>query len=135
MRASSVVQAILEVLQEKNTHLTSHEIYEDIHDRLPAVNPSTVYRALERLARQGMISVSDMGTGAMVYERVSSHNHQHLVCQQCGQAIDIDDSGVQLLFNRLETSTGYHITTNHLVLFGICPQCRQAASKNPAESQ
>jgi Fur family ferric uptake transcriptional regulator len=125
MRASSVIQAILDVLEEKNTHLTSREIYDCIHDRLPAVNPSTVYRALERLAQQGLISVSDMGTGAMVFEQVTSHNHHHLVCQQCGRILNIEDREIQNLFTNIEMTSGYRMTTNHLVLFGICPDCRQ----------
>ncbi len=62
MRSSSVDAAILDVLSAHAPgHLTAAEVYERIQPRLPAVNPSTVYRALERLAKSGRISVSDMG--------------------------------------------------------------------------
>ena len=42
MRTSSVEQIILEILSKEHTHLTSHQVYEEIHPRLPALNPSTV---------------------------------------------------------------------------------------------
>jgi Fe2+ or Zn2+ uptake regulation protein len=53
MRTSSIEQIILEVLSKEHAHLTSNQIYEVIRPRLPAVNPSTVYRALERLTGVG----------------------------------------------------------------------------------
>ncbi len=73
--------------------MTSLQMYEEIRGRLPAVNQSTVYRALERLARGGRISVSDMGTGAAVYELVEGSRHHHLVCQNCGAVYTLGPGG------------------------------------------
>lgn len=125
MRASSVNSAILDVLSNDQTHLTAHQVYEAIIERLPAVNSSTVYRSLERLVKNGDLSVSDMGTGALVYERVCLHNHHHLVCQKCGTVLTISDQDVAAFFNQLEKQHGFEIATNHLVLFGTCPVCHE----------
>ena len=65
MRNSSADQLILETLGMHKSHLTSHQIYEAVHLRLPALNPSTVYRALDRLVNQGKVTVSDMGWGLL----------------------------------------------------------------------
>lgn len=51
MRASSVDQIIIETLSKEHAHLTSLQVFEEIRLRLPAVNQSTVYRALERLVK------------------------------------------------------------------------------------
>lgn len=125
MRASSVTRAILDVLGDKHTHLTSREIFDCIQARLPAVNPSTVYRALERLAQEGVVSISDMGVGAMVYELVTGESHHHLVCQQCGCIITLQGQEIDALFSRVAAANGYRLVTNHLVLFGVCPACEQ----------
>ena len=98
--------------------------------RLPAVNPSTVYRSLERLVGSGRLSVSDMGTGAAVYELVSEQHHHHLVCQNCGKVVTIRDEEVQTFFAGLESSRRYKITTNHLVLFGLCAQCQEGSPQS-----
>lgn len=124
MRSSSVDYYILETLQKEHAHLTSHEVYEQIHPLLPAVNPSTVYRALERLVKNGKISVSDMGTGSAVYESVHSDIHHHLVCEGCGQVLTLDHSEVDAFFAALEEKHQFEIKTNHLVLFGLCEKCR-----------
>jgi Fur family ferric uptake transcriptional regulator len=133
MRASSVDKAILEVLSTENTHLSSHEVYEQILIRLPAVNPSTVYRSLERLTNNGLISISDMGTGAEVYEAVKDEIHHHLVCRKCGRITTLKDEDVRRFFVSIEEANQFKITTNHLVLFGYCAGCLDEL-KNTAQT-
>jgi Fur family ferric uptake transcriptional regulator len=134
MRASSVDQIILETLAKEHAHLTSQQVYQEIRPRLPAVNPSTVYRALERLANQGKVSISDMGTGSAVYESVTDGMHHHLVCNQCGQVITLGHEEVQDFFAAIQRKKKFHIATNHLILFGVCAQCRMA-EKGSAENK
>jgi Fur family transcriptional regulator, ferric uptake regulator len=125
MRASSVEQIILETLSKEHAHLTSHQLYQDIRARLPAVNQSTVYRALERLAGQGKISVSDMGTGAAVYEALTDGLHHHLVCQKCGCVFTLGDEEVRDFFATVQQKNKFQIVTNHLILFGVCANCQK----------
>jgi len=124
MRTSSVDLVILEMLGKEHAHLTSHEVYERIRSQLPAVNASTVYRSLERLASAGKISVSDMGTGSEVYESLADGMHHHLVCQSCGKVITIGHEEVKDFFDAIQRKHRFAITTNHLILFGLCEQCR-----------
>lgn len=124
MRASSVDQIILETLSKEHAHLTSHQVYEEIRERLPAVNQSTVYRALERLAKNGKVSVSDMGTGSAVYELLADGVHHHLVCQKCGRVVTIGHEEVKDFFTAVHHKNHFDIITNHLILFGICEACQ-----------
>lgn len=125
MRASSVDQYILETLSQEHTHLTSLQIFEDLRKYLPAVNPSTVYRALERLAENGKVSVSNMGTGSVVYEIIKEGLHHHIVCQKCGLVKTIKHDDVKTFFSTIQTESHFKILTNHLVLFGICENCQR----------
>ncbi len=125
MRTSSVEQFILEVLSQEHAHLTSNQVYEAIRPRLPAVNPSTVYRALERLTGVGKVSVSDMGTGSVVYELLADGLHHHLVCQKCGQVLTIGHDEVGDFFAAVQKKNRFTIATNHLVLFGLCDACEK----------
>lgn len=125
MRQSSVQLAILEVLAgEGDSHLSALEIYERLKARLPAIAPSTVYRALERLTQQGVVSVSDMGQGVTLYERVGQALHHHLVCTACGRIFTIDHTQVGPFFAAIEAAHNFRIQTNHLILFGLCADCR-----------
>jgi Fur family ferric uptake transcriptional regulator len=124
MRTSSVDLIILETLSKEHAHLTSHEVYEHIRSQLPAVNASTVYRSLERLANAGKISISDMGTGSEVFESLIDGMHHHLVCQNCGKVITIGHEEVKDFFAAIQQKNKFVIQTNHLILFGVCEQCR-----------
>lgn len=124
MRTSSVDCAIIELLRNNHQHLKAHEVYEQLHQRFPALNPSTVYRAMERLAQSGKISVSDIGTGAAVYEVVTEGMHHHLVCQVCGKVSTIDHSLVDNFFEIIRNEFQFQVSTNHLVLFGNCVNCQ-----------
>jgi len=124
MRASSVDQIILETLSKEHAHMTSHQVFEEIRERLPAVNQSTVYRALERLANNCKVSVSDMGTGSAVYELLADGVHHHLVCQKCGRVVTIGHEEVKDFFTAIHLKNHFNIVTNHLILFGICERCQ-----------
>lgn len=128
MRQSSVDQIIIEILSSKDTHRTSQQIYEEIRERLPAVNPSTIYRSLDRMAEHGIVSVSDIGQGASVYEIVTNELHHHLVCQNCGKIITVGQEQVEGFFLKIETENNFKILTNHLILFGICGECQKTDS-------
>jgi Fur family ferric uptake transcriptional regulator len=114
----------MEVMQAHKKHLSANQVYEAIKPHLPALSPSTVYRALERLGKLGKISVSDMGTGAAVYELVDCcGTHHHIVCKNCGQVTILPVDLVESFFLQIKNMKGYQVTTNHLVLFGLCQDC------------
>lgn len=125
-RASSADEIILRVLRASEAHLTSKEIHTAVKEHLPAINLATVYRALDRLAHAGKVSVSDMGAGAVVYACATEPLHHHLICQDCGGIKTIGHDEVSKWFKALGKKHGFNITTNHLVLYGLCAGCRPA---------
>ena len=125
MRASSIANAIFKVLEEHDDHLTAKEIYEEVKVPLSAVDTSTVYRSLERMVHDGKVSVSDMGGPAVVYELVGKNPHHHLVCEKCQKQLTFKNDKVADFLKMIEEESGFRITTNHLVLFGICPECQK----------
>ncbi len=124
MKNSSNDQIILDTLTNLGSHLTSHQVYEQVHQLLPAINPSTVYRSLERLVALGKVTISDMGSGSSVYELSGEERHHHLVCQKCGSITMLADERVSPWFGSLEKEFQFTIKTNHLVLFGVCSECQ-----------
>ena len=130
MRASSVTNEILEILQKEHTHLTEVEIYEAVKKKFTAVNHSTVYRALRRLVDSNQVSITDIGRGAQVFEICSSDAHHHLVCQSCGKITNLTDGTVEGLFETIKKNHGFHVITKHLALFGYCRECRAKMDKD-----
>lgn len=129
MRSSSVTNEILDILKREKTHLTESEIYDAVHVKFTAVNHSTVYRALRRLVDNDIISITDIGLGAQVFEFCSNNIHHHLVCQSCGKITDLTDGTVEELFGKIEKNKNFKVITKHLALFGYCEACQKKADK------
>jgi len=124
IRLTSARKAVLELLEKANAHLSAQQIHEQLKTRLPSLSLSTVYRSLDYLVAHHLISISDMGVGTPVYEILTDQPHHHLVCEKCNQTLHLDPAEVANFLNAVADKTDYKITTNHLVLFGICKDCQ-----------
>jgi Fur family transcriptional regulator, ferric uptake regulator len=75
-----------------------------------------------------------MGTGSAVYEAVTEAIHHHLVCERCSSVFTLSHADVARFYADLQQKSKYQITTNHLVLFGICAKCQRTTPKTDQEA-
>ena len=118
-------QKVLEILKHSRD-LTSAQ---DIHGRLrtDGRNPpglTTVYRSLQSLVELGLVQAVDLGDGEKRYELVKpGEHHHHLVCEQCGASVHLDQCLVEELEEAVRKSYGFEIRSHVLELFGACRNC------------
>ena len=115
---------ILEAVEAAEDHISAEEIYTNVCKRYPNLNISTVYRTLELLKEQGLVTETDMGDGRVRYHSIKKGHHHHLVCQKCGAIIDLDESVLAPLKNTLSQKFGFDADLKHLAIFGCCNKCR-----------
>lgn len=113
---------VAEVLAERPGHLTVEDILSGVRARHPNTNKTTVYRTLELLQKLGMVVVTDCGSGKLEYELISRPHH-HLICEQCGSRIEVDDQLLEPLRASLMQRYGFVTNLDHFALFGVCPGC------------
>jgi len=122
-------EAILDVLSKTQRHLSAEDIYLAVHKGYPAVGLTTVYRTLELLAQMGMVFKFDFGDGRARYELSigpkGTRHHHHLVCQQCGAIIDVDESTLARLQDVLLARYDFRASLRHVAIFGLCSNCRE----------
>ncbi len=131
-RLTSARQAILDYLEAAERHLSANQVYEALTERLPSLNLSTVYRSLEYLVEHQLVSVADVGTGSPVYEIVNDTPHHHLVCLNCHHIMYLDHDYVNPFFQSLDETLDFQVHTNHLVLYGICTDCKKLIEEEKA---
>jgi Fur family transcriptional regulator, ferric uptake regulator len=124
---------ILGAFRGPGEHLTADEVYARVGPLAPAVNRSTVYRTLELFRDLGLISETDLGGGVRHYERIDDSRHHHLICQQCGVMIDLDDADIHPLRERIRDRYQFAPIIDHLALFGLCSYCVSHPPAAPAE--
>jgi len=88
---------------------------------------SSVFRAAEKLAAGGTLRKLLLDDGRTRFELVGSH-HDHLYCRRCHALVPVPCVIGREDFAALERATGAAILDHHLVLSGLCRDCRMAGA-------
>ncbi len=115
---------ILSAIESSDAHISAEEIYAQVVAKYPHVNISTVYRTLELLKRLGLVTETDFGEGRVRYHPAGKGHHHHLVCQDCGAIIDLDESVLTPVKDVLLREYKFSADLRHLAIFGRCVKCR-----------
>jgi len=116
---------IVSAIENSDNHISAEEIYAQVVAKYPNVNISTVYRTLELLKRLGLVTETDMGEGRVRYHPVGKGHHHHLVCQECGAIIALDESLLSSLKSTLLREYKFSADLRHLAILGRCVNCRK----------
>jgi Fur family ferric uptake transcriptional regulator len=121
--------AVLKAIAGSYDHLTPAEIFERVRQEYSAIGLATVYRVINLLTELKLICrVSLKGDSQSYLMRRPLEHHHHLVCSQCGRAVDFTDCDLSRLEKQLSRNTGYDIEGHLLEIYGRCPDCSLAAS-------
>jgi Fur family ferric uptake transcriptional regulator len=88
------------------------------------VGLTTVYNQLRALADNGEVDALRGDDGETLYRRCDSQNHHHhLVCRDCGRAIEVEGPEVEQWAAGVALSHGFQDVTHTVEILGICPLC------------
>ena len=116
---------IVSAIENSSDHISAEEIYAQVAAKFPNVNISTVYRTLELLQRLGLVTETDLGGGRVRYHPAEKGHHHHLICEQCGAVIDLDESVLAPLKDALLRQCNFVADLKHIGIFGRCLKCSQ----------
>jgi Fur family ferric uptake transcriptional regulator len=116
---------VLSAIENSEDHISAEEIYTQVIAKYPHVNISTIYRTLELLNRLGLVTETDLGGGRVRYHPAGKGHHHHLVCQECGKIIDLDESVLSSLKDVLLREYKFSADLRHLAIFGRCADCNK----------
>ncbi len=116
----------MQALCELDGHASTDQIYRRVTLQRRDVDLSTVYRTMEMLRDLRIVSEIDMGRGCAEYEIVAERPHHHLVCQGCGQELELDHVYLATMGQAIHQDTGFKPILDHFAIFGLCPACQEA---------
>jgi Fur family ferric uptake transcriptional regulator len=120
-------ELVLDSVCECGPHCSFEEVYERVQKRSSTVAQSTVYRALDFLQEVGLITGSYVDD-TQVYEIAVGHpRHHHLLCTECGRNVEISGEAAADFLASIKALTGFQVEEQHLILRGVCKDCRQKA--------
>ena len=117
-------RTVIKVIAESHDHLNPQEIYEKVKKENNSIGLVTIYRTLDLLDELELVCRIHTGGSSKSYlmRRPEGHHH-HLVCSQCGRAVDFADCNLAKLEKQLTQDTGYRIEGHLLEIYGKCPIC------------
>jgi Fur family ferric uptake transcriptional regulator len=118
---------IVDIIHDTKGHLTAEEIIEIVQARMPGINKSTVYRTLELLEEAGCVYKSESGDH-FIYHHDEDGHHHHLVCTKCGKTVDCDEKLFAPMEKSIRSKYGYNVGFKHMVMYGLCENCRDNTS-------
>lgn len=126
---------ILEFLEiNSNRTVTVSDIMEYLKESDCEVNVTTVYRFLDRLAKDGKVIkyVAEKGSMA-VYQYVAGHKceqHLHLKCTHCGSIIHMECEFMDEIAEHVMEHHGFAIQCRNSIVYGCCKSCRGKMKKS-----
>lgn len=131
-RQRSAVRALLAHTSEFKT---AQQLHEMLRRRGDSVGMATVYRALQAMAEAGEVDVLRTADGEASYRQCSTGHHHHLVCRECGTAVEIAAEQVEAWAEAVAQQHGFSQVDHSLELFGLCSRCSGADSGTHQEAQ
>ena len=116
MRVSRQRRYILELLWERQEHLSARDIYDLLNQQGKEIGHTSVYQNLEALSEQGIIECVEKSDGRL-YGNISDP-HSHVNCLDTNQIIDVHVDLPEELLKRIEAETGVKITDYRIDFFG-----------------
>jgi Fur family ferric uptake transcriptional regulator len=116
--------AVLQAFLEARRPLTPAEIRRRPSGR--SVDLVTVYRAVRRFSRQGILVPVAHRPGAQAYDLAEEYRgHRHrLVCQDCDGVEEVQGCFVESSASRALERKGFSAARHELTFFGKCRRCR-----------
>lgn len=119
-RVTKSKKAVLEILQNSSSGITSEEIVGQLnnYDRV------TIYRILQSFIDDGLIHKATSDDGKSYYfkciqcNKVHFHNHYHFKCNRCKRVECINDE------IEIKIPANYQIESINLWISGICDKCK-----------
>lgn len=115
--------AIVRAMSASAEFRSAQEVHAALLSSGDRIGLATVYRTLQTLAADGEVDVVRTDDGEAVYRQCSTGHHHHLVCRECGRAIEVEGPAVEAWATTVSAEHGFSEVEHTIEIFGRCPDC------------
>lgn len=126
-RSTGQKRALAAVLAASDGFRSAQDLHAELRAQGKTIALATVYNQVRALAEAGELDAMRSDDGETRYRRCASDDHHHhLVCRQCGRAIEIEGPQVERWATRTGAQYGFIEVTHTVEVLGTCPDCARA---------
>jgi len=126
-RLTSERTVLLQYMCKMEGHFSPENLQARMVETGTSIALTTIYRNIPVLLGAGIIRRASIyeESGSTTYEHVwGRDHHDHLVCSECGRRVEFHYPALEVLQEAVAKERGFSVTTHHLEIVGICPECR-----------
>ena len=127
VRLTELRRHVLELVWQGHAPAGAYEVLEGLRAHGRRADPPTVYRALDFLMEQGLVHrVESRNAYAGCANPQEPHHAQYLLCEKCGDAIEVEIGGLARRVEKQAAEIGFDVAGQTMEAHGICGNCRAA---------
>ena len=129
MRNTKQKVEIYNFLKSVHSHPTAETVYKQILKKIPNITLATVYRNLNQLTQTKKILRLEINKEYRYDADIKQH--QHCVCEKCGNIEDIFLNNIQSYSNKkFQSDTQFELNNTEIIFKGICNKCQKKNREN-----
>ncbi len=114
--------AICRIALNSRAHPSAQQVYDEVKKIHPTVSLATVYKTLEVLRDLDLVQELNFAKGQARFDSYMNP-HINLICQQCGEIIDLDDITAKEITKKVAVATKFKPNGQRIDVYGICQKC------------
>jgi Fur family ferric uptake transcriptional regulator len=119
---------LVEHIFARHSHFDADQLLKDLEEAALDVSRATVYRTLSKLVDAGMIRKLEIGTKTFYEHDYGYPQHEHLVCENCGQMIEFQHPAIEAAINEICGQNQFQMSGHSFIIRGTCIDCNRARS-------
>ncbi|TWP34037.1 Fur family transcriptional regulator [Leekyejoonella antrihumi] len=123
-RSTRQQAAVANQLAQLPDFVSAQELHAQLRDEGESVGLATVYRALQAMTAEGQIDMLRTEDGEAIYRACSTTHHHHLVCRECGRAVEVEGPAVERWAEQVSAEHGFTDAHHVIEIVGTCADCR-----------
>lgn len=117
-------ERVREALLDAPGFVSAQTLHASLRDENTGIGLATVYRALANLASAGDADSLQSPDGEALYRACTSGaHHHHLICRNCGKAVEIEATYIEEWAQHTAAAHGFSEPEHVVDIFGLCDTC------------
>ena len=133
LRATKQRLDIWDELSRTNQHRDIETILQSLEKKKINVSRATLYRTIDVFVKHDLLKKLTLDDGRFLYEhnkKSISPEHDHIVCQDCGEIFEFFDSSISKIEDKIAKNLNLKVTTRVHQLSAVCTGSECKHSKN-----